>query len=56
MGTLIYNILLFTNDNSNEVIENGAVCFDKSTITDIGSSSDLIKKYPGYNRIDGQGK
>jgi putative selenium metabolism protein SsnA len=56
MGTLIYNILLFTNNNSNEIIENGAVCFDNTTITDIGSSSNLIKKYPGYKRIDGQGK
>ena len=56
MGTLIHNTLIFTNNESNEVIENGAVCYDKTIITDIGSSSELVKKYPGYNRINGQGK
>lgn len=56
MGTLIHNILIFTNNNSNEVIENGAVCFDNTRITDTGLSSDLVKKYPDYNKIDGQGR
>ena len=56
MGTLIHNVSIFTNDNSNQIISNGAVCFDDTTIIEVGLTRDLSKKYPDYKKIDGQCK
>ena len=56
MGTLIHNVLMFTNNETNQIAVNGAVCFENKTIVEIGSSADLSDKYPDYKKIDGQGK
>jgi putative selenium metabolism protein SsnA len=56
MGTLIHNARIFTNNDSNQIIENGAVYFENNDILDAGSSVNLIAKYPNSEKIDGQGK
>jgi putative selenium metabolism protein SsnA len=56
MGTLIHNVLIFTNNNKNQIVTNGTVCLENHTIVEIGSSADLFNKYPDHKKIDGQGK
>jgi putative selenium metabolism protein SsnA len=56
VGTLIHNTRIFTNNDSNQIIEDGAVYFETREILETGSSADLIKKHPNSDKIDGQGK
>lgn len=37
------------------VLEDHAICFEDEDIIDIGRESDILKKYPDANRLDGRG-
>ena len=56
MGTLIHNARIFTNNESDHIIENGAVYFENDRIEETAASTDLSNKYPDSEKIDGQGK
>jgi cytosine/adenosine deaminase-related metal-dependent hydrolase len=56
MNLLIHNITIFSNDDQNTILKNHAVVVEGSMIKEIGSESELPKKYPGFKHIDGAGR
>lgn len=53
---LIYNATLVTWETENRVIPNYAVRIDGKTIREIGSSAELLAKYPSEEKIDAEEK
>jgi len=52
----IHNVLIFTNDANNAVLNDHAVVIEDSRIKEIGKERELLKKYPDVQQIDGEGK
>jgi putative selenium metabolism protein SsnA len=56
MNLLIHNVTIFTNDDSNTILNNSAVAIEGSCVKEVGAEPDLREKYSGYQQIDGQGR
>lgn len=56
MALLIHNVTLFTNDDDNRVLHNGAVTIDGVRIIAVGPEADLKAQYSHYKMLDGQGR
>lgn len=52
---LIKNATILTFDESNRVIENGAVCIEDGMIREVGKTESLIKKHRGMKTEDAKG-
>lgn len=55
-GLLITGGTVLTVNESNEVIENGAVLIEKGRIADVGEASSLNAKYANAERLDASGR
>lgn len=53
---LITNGTVITFDETGRVISDGAVYFEKDTITEVGATSELQEKYPQAVKLDAAGK
>lgn len=53
---IVGNGLLFTRDAELPYIENGAVVIDDKLISDVGTTDEMVKKYPGVELIDAKGQ
>jgi putative selenium metabolism protein SsnA len=56
MTTLITNATLVTRDAQNTVIADGAVAFDGTTISAIGTTAELATRFSDAERIDARGR
>lgn len=52
---LIHNATILTFDDAQNILEDGAVCFDGAQIDAVGSSADLLAQYPDDERWDADG-
>ena len=52
----IDNICIFTNDQNNTVIQDGALVFSSGKIVDLGPAPVIQKRYAQYESIDGEGR
>ncbi|MFX0068205.1 MAG: hypothetical protein ACFFA1_00660 [Promethearchaeota archaeon] len=55
MNLLIEGGTVITMNKENAVVKNGVVVVEDDSIVDVGSS-ELVRKYPRYERIDAKGK
>ncbi|MBN2306049.1 MAG: putative aminohydrolase SsnA [Anaerolineae bacterium] len=53
---LIIHAAIVTWENANRVIEDGALLIEGDTIREIGSSADLLARYPEADQIDARGQ
>jgi putative selenium metabolism protein SsnA len=53
---LIHNAKLITWGRPNEILENRALYLSEGLISDLGSTSDLLAKYPDEDRLDAKGQ
>ncbi|MCP4631344.1 MAG: putative aminohydrolase SsnA [candidate division Zixibacteria bacterium] len=51
-GTIINCDTIISLDNELGVLRNGAVCFERDTITDVGDSAELKKEYPDCDVVN----
>jgi putative selenium metabolism protein SsnA len=56
MTTVISNANLITRDASQPFIEDGAVAFEEEKIVAVGKSAELLRLYPGAQRLDARGR
>ncbi len=56
MNKLFYNCLLITMNEKEEIIPNGAIYIEGKKIAAIGTTSDLLARYPQAEKEDMQGK
>lgn len=56
MSLLIHNVNIFTNDDSNTVIHNGAVAVEDNRIIAVGNEKEFTSRYSDFNRLDGHGR
>jgi 5-methylthioadenosine/S-adenosylhomocysteine deaminase len=56
MTIVIHGAAVVTVDAGDSVIYDGAVAIEADRITEVGSSRDILARYPGAERIDGSGK
>jgi putative selenium metabolism protein SsnA len=56
MSLLIHNVTIFTNDDANTVIHNGAVAIEGSRILAVGDEKEFTSRYSGFNMLDGHGR
>lgn len=52
--TLIHNTTIVTADDANTVYEDAALVIESDRIADMGSTTDVMRKYPAAERIDGR--
>ena len=52
----MHNVVLFTNDDQNTILQNHALAIDGNQICEIGPESELISKYAHFKEIDGDGR
>lgn len=53
---LIHNANLITWGHPNEILEDSGIYVSDGRIVDLGSSSDLVAKYPNEERLDAEGQ
>ncbi len=56
MNLLVHNILIFTNDDQNRILDGHAVAIDGSRVREVGPELQLKTKYSGYQKLDGGGR
>ena len=56
MGLLIYNVTVVTNNDTNRIINNGAVAIEGSRIVAVGSETGLKTQYANFETMDGEGR
>jgi len=56
MSLLIHNVLIFTNDDQNTILEGHAVAIEGTRIKEIGGESELKQKYMQFEQLDGGGR
>lgn len=56
MNLLIHNVVIFTNDDQNNVLHGHAVAIEGSRIREVGPESKLKEKYSHNQQIDGAGR
>jgi len=53
---IIHHATLITMDPYNRILENGAIRIQGDTITDVGFSQEILKKYSDQDRLEAKGK
>ncbi|HEX9558148.1 MAG TPA: amidohydrolase family protein, partial [Reyranella sp.] len=56
MATVIHNAAIVTVDDRDTVHYDAAIAIERDRIAAIGSSADLLARYPAAERLDGRGK
>jgi len=56
MGLLIYNITIFTNDETNRILTDSAIAIEGNRIKEVGREAELKEKYAQFQSIDGAGR
>ena len=56
MSTLIHNVTIFTNDEANTILPDGAILIDGARITAVDTAAALMGQYPHAERLDGGGR
>jgi putative selenium metabolism protein SsnA len=56
MSILLYNILIFTNDQKNTILKDHALAIEGNFIAELGPQEELKSKYSGLKQIDGKGR
>jgi cytosine/adenosine deaminase-related metal-dependent hydrolase len=56
MALLITHTTVVTGEDPNRLIEDGAILIEGGTIHEVGSSSDLIRRYPNAEQLDAGGQ
>ncbi len=56
MSLLIHNVLIFTNDDQNTILEGHAAAIEGTRIKEIGGESELKQKYMHVEQLDGCGR
>lgn len=56
MALLIHNVTIFTNDDDNRVIDDGAIVIEDNAIRAVGSYAQLRAEYDQIEKLDGKGR
>ena len=56
MNLLLYNALIFTNDENNTILRDHAIAVTGNVISDIGPVNKLKSEYASFDHIDGNGR